>query len=1316
MIFASHATSKQRIFSLFFESKTTYILRHDVCIINNLQLDFWSPERHEDGDPAPSLSHEGYPMKHRPHAAGRSHTRLALFTAPVLLASLGVFTACSTSLNNYDSADLLPGSDHLHPQGASGYGGGGNNWGGGGNEWSGGGNDWGGGGNGWGGGGNWWGGGGNDWSGGGNDWGGGGNDWSGGLGQWSGGGNDWGGGGNDWGGGLKWWSGGGNDWGGGGNGWGGGGNDWGGGGNDWSGAGGLATGGFTTTYPFLGVTASRTGKVQGIPQPGYTPGAFAKVTAPQDTTACAAGQARLGGFAYPIDVDGWQGYVTLGYSKALCLPTPGSTGLTMNPTVGNATLSNATSGAGGYTLATNSRTRPRICSPSRAWWATPRPTWRPKGAATCARPLGLSRRANGAAASALPTRAPTTFQAAYGTNGLTPRGVVVSAAQGGVNPVNNPIPFGYNDGFGVYALTKNDMQSYAQHVLPKYNQASLTGTGNKPGAIPTNADAIAAWNGSAQNASMSFTGTDFTSFAPWGAASSATLLPILQRSVGIVNATSGLNMVPRDPTGSNGILASDLNNGLQQNPGDLYPLNLHSLSTTMSPLYGSGGARWFFHDSTDANALNKPLLDLSAIYQGTMNVLTGQLRGAATNATLASPYIAPLSFLYADWHNEPAPGAGTLYIDRAGQNPPTLASDTDRENRLNVALSLAAPPRNMAGATWMSCGINSAKGSVMCWGRGFETANFTPGPPTPTGIASGALAIAVAASGYYNNATSRCAVVDSGGVTCTGSNGYGQLGNGTTTDVVISSSSSVLGLTANDPLVRIAAGHDNVSTGGTFCALHQSGTIQCWGSNSVGQLGIGTTSSSPALQAGTAVSGIANAIDIAGAQGHFCALLANGTVKCWGEPTRGARAQRQRHGAPILGHPRGRLRLVERQDAECRLRQRLRHRPRGKPLGLGRQREGRDWQQHAHRRVGTREGPLGGGRRGRRAVAHVRALDQRPGSLLGRRDQRPTRQRPRVRGTNPRHGRLGHLERGLAHRGIYYTCVRLADGSARCWGDNLDGQLGNFDGTAFQPTPNSPSSCGNSVAICQGNMLNSNVGYADPYWSVPVTVQGGATAFNDSGLMASQGSVLATMDPSGKFGHITPIPYSMTNSSGQQSLLVTYNPLAVFAAQFIEMYKPHLAACNATTTADAATMTYLDQLSGRKLWACTNPTFKNWYTGANTGLAERLAAAKLYLFGQSDGCVQDTSGACPVTKITYANAHLPYTVVVPSYTAINSGYATSVSNAISTRTTRRSRTRRRSARASSAPCNWSARPRSPRTTRSSRRASRVPAATGPTAT
>jgi alpha-tubulin suppressor-like RCC1 family protein len=117
--------------------------------------------------------------------------------------------------------------------------------------------------------------------------------------------------------------------------------------------------------------------------------------------------------------------------------------------------------------------------------------------------------------------------------------------------------------------------------------------------------------------------------------------------------------------------------------------------------------------------------------------------------------------------------------------------------------------------------------------------------------------------------THNCALVHNGGARCWGENDKGQLGDGTTTNR--STPVTVTGLPLN--LAQIAAADDHT------CALLTDGTVKCWGQNNKGQLGDGTTSdrSTP-----VAVSGLTDVAQIALGDAYTCALLNSGDVECWG--------------------------------------------------------------------------------------------------------------------------------------------------------------------------------------------------------------------------------------------------------------------------------------------------------------------------------------------------------------------------------------------------------------------------------------------------
>jgi len=68
------------------------------------------------------------------------------------------------------------------------------------------------------------------------------------------------------------------------------------------------------------------------------------------------------------------------------------------------------------------------------------------------------------------------------------------------------------------------------------------------------------------------------------------------------------------------------------------------------------------------------------------------------------------------------------------------------------------------------------------------------------------------------------------------------------------------------------------------CALIADGSVQCWGNNADGQA-TGTQSGGDTSPA--AVAGITSAIAVSAGGQHTCALLKDGTVQCWGANSNG---------------------------------------------------------------------------------------------------------------------------------------------------------------------------------------------------------------------------------------------------------------------------------------------------------------------------------------------------------------------------------------------------------------------------------------------
>ena len=113
-----------------------------------------------------------------------------------------------------------------------------------------------------------------------------------------------------------------------------------------------------------------------------------------------------------------------------------------------------------------------------------------------------------------------------------------------------------------------------------------------------------------------------------------------------------------------------------------------------------------------------------------------------------------------------------------------------------------------------------------------------------------------------------CALKHDGTVWCWGGNSSGQIGDGTTT-----SRTSPTEVSALATVVGISAGTAHT------CAVKNDGSVFCWGYNDASQLGDGTTiDQSTPVQ----VAAMANAIDVHGGGAYSCARKADGSAWCWG--------------------------------------------------------------------------------------------------------------------------------------------------------------------------------------------------------------------------------------------------------------------------------------------------------------------------------------------------------------------------------------------------------------------------------------------------
>lgn len=283
-----------------------------------------------------------------------------------------------------------------------------------------------------------------------------------------------------------------------------------------------------------------------------------------------------------------------------------------------------------------------------------------------------------------------------------------------------------------------------------------------------------------------------------------------------------------------------------------------------------------------------------------------------------------------------------------------------------------------------------------------------------------------------------CAVTLAGSAVCWGLNSNGQLGDGTTTGRL--RPTLVSGLSSG--VASISAG------GGHTCAVRTTGALVCWGWNQDGQLGNGGTARR--LTPG-AVSGLSAGVASVSAGNHnTCALTTAGAVSCWGA-----------FGAGTMSSVYFPTQMISSGVAS---------------VSAG----------HGHFCVVTTAGAAlcwGPGN-----AAHGAVGD---GTMTARATPTP------VSGLSSGVASISASKHG-------HSCAVMTSGAALCWGRNVEGQLGDgTTGTRLTPTPVSGLSSGvaslvtgwehtcavttSGQALCWGRNNEGQMGDGSITGSTPVT-------------------------------------------------------------------------------------------------------------------------------------------------------------------------------------------------------------------------------------
>lgn len=250
--------------------------------------------------------------------------------------------------------------------------------------------------------------------------------------------------------------------------------------------------------------------------------------------------------------------------------------------------------------------------------------------------------------------------------------------------------------------------------------------------------------------------------------------------------------------------------------------------------------------------------------------LTATLRDGAGNIVTGRPII---------WSTSNAAAAtvsttGLVTGVAAGGVATITAESEGKRGTADVSVTAGSSP--IGAGNFHTCWLQSS-GTANCWGSnqygqlgdGTTTDRLSPV------VVAGGLTFASLAPGNFHT----CGVTTAGAAHCWGRNPNGQLGTGTTTN-----RSTPTAVSGGLTFKSIVASGDFISTlqvlnAGHTCALTPAGTAYCWGYGNDGALGDGTATS---RSTPTAVTGGLAFVHLVAGSRSTCGLTEDGSAYCWG--------------------------------------------------------------------------------------------------------------------------------------------------------------------------------------------------------------------------------------------------------------------------------------------------------------------------------------------------------------------------------------------------------------------------------------------------